>query len=356
MSGNPQNSDSAQFPSCKKTTNVGRLLLLGTLITAGCVDSLLTNSDRTAEQPGARSPSEDSVEIKTGSLVVLDGLAFVFVPSGNFRMGTSNPVVPPEFSACEIPQHDVRLSTGFWMSKTEIPVAAFREFVADTNYQTTAESSGLGCNSLNRETGAVQRLSETTWRNPGFNQSDDHPVVCVDWNDAVAFCDWLTTRHGRRFRLPTEAEWEYACRSGTETVFSTGDQPASLKDFANVGDSSLHNAVPATRGTAPWNDLHAFTAPVGSFQPNAFGLHDMHGNVGEWCLDWFDATYYRRSPSANPQGPTVQRQWRAVRGGSWYNTPYSCRSSGRHDGIETAASTTNGFRVVMEARTAATSR
>jgi formylglycine-generating enzyme required for sulfatase activity len=122
---------------------------------------------------------------------------------------------------------------------------------------------------------------KTTWKNAILSQSEDHPVVCVSWNDAQAFCAWLSKKEGKKYRLPTEAEWEYACRAGTRTRYHSGDDEAGLREVANVGSYT--------------------TTPVGQFKANAFGLFDMHGNVYEWCQD-LDET---------------GGLGRAVRGGGW---------------------------------------
>lgn len=278
----------------------------------------------------------------------IGGMRFSRIPAGDFLMGATELVVPLENGHCETPAHRVVISTDFWMSQTEVTVGQFRRFVHETDYRTEYADIGLGCNSLNLKTGQVQQLNETQWDSPGFGQTNEHPVVCVSHGDATAYCEWLSKIHGRAFRLPSEAEWEYACRAGSESTFSTGNNSESLQGAANIGDVALRKKYGSAEGTAPWNDGFPFTAPVGSFRPNDFGLFDMHGNVGEWCSDWFDAEYYKTSPTVDPTGPKWQQHCRVVRGGSWYNTALSCRSSGRHDGIETAPSTTNGFRVVLE--------
>jgi formylglycine-generating enzyme required for sulfatase activity len=263
-------------------------------------------------------------------------------------MGNPEPEQFGQYSRCEGPQHRVRIRQPFLMSKFEITVRQFRTFAESTGYQTDAERSGEGVNGLDVQSGQVVQRPQCIWTNPGFEQQDDHPVVCVSWHDAAAFCRWLTQQTGRNCRLPTEAEWEYCCRGRSQTTYFTGDDAELLKTAANCGDQSLTEVCSAASSTANWNDTFAFTAPVGSFSANAFGLHDMHGNVGEWCQDWFDATYYTEAEVDDPTGPERPTQWRVVRGGSWYNAPASCRSSGRHDGIATAASTTNGFRIVVE--------
>jgi len=242
----------------------------------------------------------------------------------------------------------VRISQSFLMSKYEITVRQFRIFAQASGYQTDAERNGLGCNGLDLKTGQVTRSPNCIWTSPGFEQADDHPVVCVSWHDADEFCRWLSVTTGRKCRLPTEAEWEYCCRAGSVGLFATGDSLDSLQSSVNCGDQSLAQVYSGASAVAPWQDKFAFTAPVGTFSANAFGLHDMHGNVGEWCSDWFDPKYYEHSAAVDPEGPTRATEWHVVRGGSWYNTPSSCRSSGRHDGIETAASTTNGFRIVVD--------
>jgi len=278
----------------------------------------------------------------------LTGVEFARIPAGHFVMGASSLQQSNQFNSCERPAHEVGITKPFYLSRCEITVGAFRQFVDHTRYVTEAERSGMGVNSLNLVDGSIQRLPETVWTSPGFVQQDTHPVVCVSWNDAGAFCGWLSKRIGRRVRLSTEAEWEYSCRAGTQSRFSTGDLWDSLNSSCNLGDQALLRAFPLAGGIGDWNDEAPFTCEVGSFEPNSFGLFDMHGNVGEWCQDWFAADYYRLSPESDPVGPEQETEWHSVRGGSWYNSPESCRSSGRHDGIETMASTTNGFRVVIE--------
>ena len=270
--------------------------------------------------------------------------SMTLIPAGSFEMGSSVPTVPLRYRQAETPAHTVTMQQPFWMCQTETTVGQFRRFVEDTGYVTEAEQDAAGCNRLDLNTGEVILDSDTNWQEPGFPQTAGHPVVCVSHADALAYCDWMSRKHGRRFRLPTEQEWEYVCRGGTQTVFSTGNEPETLQGFANTNDLSLRRSFARASGTAPWDDGHAFTAPVASFGRNKFGMFDMHGNVGEWCADWFAEDGYS-NPMAQSHGP---RKWRVVRGGSWYNTALSCRSSGRHDGIETAASQTNGFRIVMD--------
>ena len=298
----------------------------------------------TAKSPANESESADVLETETQDV---GGIMFVRIPAGSFIMGARAGQPVDEYSRCEHPAHKVTISNDFFLGRDEVSVDQFREFVDSTGYVTEAEHLKLGANSLNLETGAVQQLPETVWYDPGFPQTDDHPVVCVSWNDAHAFCGWLSQTHKATFRLPTEAEWEYACRAGTQTKYFTGNAPTTLRGYANFRDASLRDVFQLAKVVAPWSDGSAFTSAVGQFVPNAFGLRDMHGNVGEWCQDWYSSGYYTLLSVTDPTGPSQSTAWHVVKGGSWYNSAHSCRCSGRHDGIETAASTTNGFRVCL---------
>lgn len=322
-------------------TLLAAIIVCGTLLASGCQKS----------QPVVASPGLTDAATPTElqpPTVQLSGITFQHIPGGQFTMGAVPADRNTHYARSEYPRHVVQISRDFYLSTCEITRGQFRAFVTATGYVTAAERSGLGANSLDLATGGVQQLAATTWQSPGFVQSGNHPVICVDWYDAVAFCEWLSTAHGRTFRLPTEAEWEYACRAGQTTRYSTGDNATSLQSYANIGDQSLVAEFLKAGGAAPWFDGAAFTAAVGQFRPNAFGLQDMHGNVGEWCHDWYADDYYQQSPAVDPSGPEQPTKWHSVRGGSWYNAAFSCRSSGRHDAIETAASTTNGFRVLLE--------
>jgi formylglycine-generating enzyme required for sulfatase activity len=154
--------------------------------------------------------------------------------------------------------------------------------------------------------------------------------VNVSWNDAAAYCEWLGSQDGATYRLPREAEWEYACRAGTTTAFWNGDDVEAVVAVGNLADSSAQ---------AKWknyqsftyqkrSDGFVFTAPVGSYPANPFGLYDMHGNVYEWCQDWYDAEYYSSSPMDDPAN-VRKAEYRVLRGGSWYGSARRSRSAYR---------------------------
>ena len=219
----------------------------------------------------------------------------------------------------------------------------FRQFVKDTGYKTDAEKGdkpgAYGWNPDKKEFGFNAKYS---WRNAGFEQTDEHPVVNVSWNDAVAFCKWLSRKEGKTYRLPTEAEWEYACRAGTTTRYYNGDDPETLAKVGNVADATFEAKFRDWKYTIKASDGYVFTAPVGSFQPNAFGLYDMHGNADQWCSDWYGADYYAKSPADDPTGPDTGHYHRVLRGGSWVARPYFARSAARFRSAQTPRSTAQG--------------
>ena len=176
--------------------------------------------------------------------------------------------------------------------------------------------------------GKYMPKAKLTWRQPELKQSDEYPVVQVNWNDAVAFCEWLSRKSGASCRLPTEAEWEYACRAGTTTLWHCGNSDATLQEYAWF-------AANASR------KIH----PVAQVKPNAWGLFDMHGNVWEWCGDWHDDSYYQNSPPADPLGPMITSSYRVIRGGSWIVPASSCRSAYRLGNQSVNRSSGLGFRV-----------
>lgn len=332
------------FCDAYRTTCICLLVLAVT----GCEFQVDSESSPSESVTTANSPEQPQT---LPQVVAVAGIPLVKIRAGEFLMGSPGVDPADRYSVGEVPVHRVRISRDFYLGKHEITVGQFRQFVNATGFKTEVERNGLGANSLNLETGSIQQLASTVWHSPGFSQSENHPVVCVSWYDAVAFCEWLSVETKRTLRLPTEAEWEYACRSGRQAKFFTGDDPYSLEGFTNMGDTTLLAEFSLAGGTAPWSDGSAFPCQVGMFKPNAFGLYDMHGNVGEWCQDWYSNDYYQNSPDTDPTGPASPSKatpWHSVRGGSWFNSAHSCRASGRHDAIETAPSTTNGFRIVME--------
>lgn len=246
------------------------------------------------------------------------GMKFVWIPAGTFLMGSPT---NEEGRRIDEPRHEVTISKGYYLADGSVGRGHFAKFVQASGYKTQAETEG---GAWGWTGGDWKKKPDFNWRNPGFHQTDDHPVVCVSWNDAVAFCRWLSEQDKHNYRLPTEAEWEYACRAGTTTAYH----------FGNAISTDLSN-----------HDLAiGATTPIGKYQPNALGLFDMHGNVLDWCADWSEDDY----PSSNavdPQGPE-SGEHRVLRGGSFDNYAMNVRSAAREANAPEARNGSIGFRPV----------
>jgi formylglycine-generating enzyme len=304
----------------------------------------------------ADDAATEAVKETTNSI----GMTMVSIPAGEFFMGGQEPPEelvnafpayrrPAEFFKDEYPRHRVRITKPFQLGKYEVTVGQFRRFVEDTGFKTEAERDGRGGWGYDAATGKCRgRDTKFTWRAPGFAQTDEHPVLNVTWNDATAFCKWLSAKERRTYRLPTEAEWEYACRAGTERRYSNGDDPAALAEVANVGDDRGRTRFPHVQELdLPKNGPVKFTLTVGKFPPNRFGLCDMHGNVWEWCSDWYGADYYARSPVDDPQGPESGLR-RVRRGGAWHSFPLWARAAFRNWNRPDSRCVNLGFRVAAD--------
>lgn len=286
------------------------------------------------------------------------GMTLTLVPAGEFLMGA--PDDDDLAQKHEKPQHKVRIGAAFYLGRHEVTVTQFQNFVTETGFKTAAESDGKGASGYDPDRrGFEYESGKYSWRTPGYTQNGDHPVVNVNWHDAQAFCSWLSKKEGRRYRLPTEAEWEYACRAGTTTRFTIGNSPADLRSLANLGDQALatkwdtlsvkkYGLNPQSITFQAWDDDHAFTAPVGSFKPNEFGLYDMLGNVGEFCNDSYQSDYYAGSPELNPKGPAEPKGAHVVRGGTFLNGPSLVRVTSRVECQEVYRNYVIGFRVALE--------
>jgi eukaryotic-like serine/threonine-protein kinase len=262
-------------------------------------------------------------------------IPLVLVPAGEFRMGSTS--ADADAQPEEFPSHPVRISRAFYLGETEVTVGQFRKFIDATGARTSAETRPAnggqwgGC-MFDVKRNEWQQRPELNWRTPNGvkPRSEDEPVLQVSWYDAVAFCNWLSGREKRPFRLPTEAEWEYACRAGSRARWCFGDDPAPLDQYA----WNLKNAG------------HAFH-PVGQKRPNAFGLLDMHGNAWEWCSDEFGP--YDASPAVDPQGPPP-KEARVLRGGSFdWDKVDRTRSASRHKYPSYMSYYNYGFRVCSPA-------
>jgi formylglycine-generating enzyme len=284
--------------------------------------------------------------------------AAFFNKMGDFRSRASRGRVEAWGFAQEHPQHHVYITKPFYLGIYTVTRGQFRQFAKDTGHKTEAEKNeerhkAAASTPAPKYEGDIYNPN-CSWRNPGFKQTDEHPVVDVDWDDAVAFCKWLSRKEGKTYRLPTEAEWEYACRAGTTTRYNSGNDPETLVKVGNIADAASKAktlaAVPNIADPAVLarysfmdnyrikaNDGYAFTAPVGSFKPNAFGLYDMHGNVFQWCSDWHSNKYYANSPAYDPTGPEGNQYpgnpgVHVLRGSSWGSGPIVARSAQRYWG------------------------
>jgi formylglycine-generating enzyme required for sulfatase activity len=304
---------------------------------------------RSERGPG-RSSEEEHV-LNLGGKVSME---LALVPAGSFQMGSpenERDTAQRRLDAVGItakgfgdegPRHEVTISRPFHMSVCEVTRGQFAAFVGDSGYQTEAEREGC---SFAWDGSKWDKVDGATWRRPGFDQDDDHPVVCVSHNDAVAFCGWLSGKTGKVAKLPTEAQWEYACRAGTATAYPWGDDPDDGRGWCNAADQAARKQIDV-KLSFNWDDGYVFTAPVGKFRPNAFGIYDMLGNAWEWCSDWYDTDYYASGNSTDPQGPGLGTL-RVVRGGSWGNGPQFCRSAFRDWAEPSRRSYRIGLRVTL---------
>lgn len=287
------------------------------------------------------------------------GMPLVRIEPGEFWMGSA---IPPKevvdwlkaegvVSPLTDSRHKVRITKPFCMGKYEVTKGEFRTFVEATNYQTEPERDGNGGEGWNPVTEILEKGPRYTWQNPGWIPYDDtYPVVNVTWNDAQAFCKWLSKKERITYRLPSEAEWEYACRAGTETLFYNGDDPENVPKIANAPDGTAKEKFPAWPTTLKGHDGYIFAAPVGRFAANPWGLHDMLGNVGEWTADVYDANALRNrvgTTTVDPfvtSGPSPMR--RVWRGGFFYYRSVYVNCAARFPAPPNFTADRHGFRVV----------
>jgi formylglycine-generating enzyme len=278
------------------------------------------------------------------------GIKFRLVPPGEFTMGSSES--PP--SRDERPRR-VRITKPFYVAKYEVTRGQFAKFVTSERYRTTLERSDNGLNrGWNPATNRFEQARGFSWRNPGWSQDDDHPVVNVSWQDAQQFVEWMSRQENARYRLLTEAEWEYCCRAGTTTTYATGNDPRELTRVANVLDQSGKRTLfldPRFRefsrnDVIERDDGVVFTSRVGAFESNNFGLYDFHGNVCEWCSDWYHPSY-GNVDEADPQGAAIGQE-RSARGGRFDTGSELAKSYRRNRGPATMSDMILGFRVARD--------
>ena len=289
--------------------------------------------------PAATAPAVGS------TLITSTGMELVWIPPGEFMMGTT--AEEREWAnahGCDTKNTQregerilrVAIKEGFWMGRTEVTVGQWKKFVAATGYVTDGEKAGESV-TYNQEKKAWGRVTGANWKNPGFSFTlqDNHPVSCISWNDARAYCEWLTETEKKMntlpankiCRLPTEAEWEYACRAGTQTKFWWGDSAEKAKTHCN------------TTGMADGFEFVSLVDSFGAQGRNAFGLADMLGNVCEWCLDEFDWAGPHAEPiKCNPGA-------RSLRGGSFRDELGRIRCGYRYGYMMPYSASYYGFRV-----------
>jgi formylglycine-generating enzyme required for sulfatase activity len=248
------------------------------------------------------------VETIPGSEVKFEMIA---IPGGTFLMGS--PATEPDRANDEGPQHPVQIRP-FWMEKTETTWDEYDLFFKEKGVESPEENEKRVKGNADAITGPTKPYADETF---GHGRDGPRPVLCITHHAAMEYCRWLSAKTGKTYRLPTEAEWEYACRAGTTTAYSFGAEPEKLDEYAWYSKNAE-------------DDTH----PVGQKKPNPWGLHDMHGNVAEWCLDMYQKDYYSTFPAdklalAPVKKPTAARFSHVARGGAWTDDGAKLRSAAR---------------------------
>lgn len=316
--------------------------------------------------PAAEPAPASSSALRAGQLIPTDNCTIcppmVYIEPGVFQMGSPDSDRKPSLEAgltkkqfdYSLPIRSVTISQGFGLGQTEVTLGQFKQFIKQANYLTEAEIEGRTCKSY-QSSSAVHKVSlwwvrvvdtifgvTTNFKKPGFSQTDNHPVVCVSWKDSHAYIKWLNQQTGNKYgyRLPSEAEWEYAARAGTTTAFRTGDQITT--EQANFDGNGTYN------GSAKSGKYIAKTSPVGSYSEKKWNLSDMHGNVSEWVQDCWNESY-QGAPKNEKAWETADCSTRVLRGGSWETLPLGLRSADRFTTDATTIHRTVGLRLARTA-------
>jgi formylglycine-generating enzyme required for sulfatase activity len=256
------------------------------------------------------------------------------LPAGRFNQGSA-----PDDSgfAFAKPPHGVTIGGPFAMSTNAVTVDEFHEFIIATGRDMQ------GCDTYD---GEWKHRPKSNWKTPGFAQAGTHPVTCASWNDAEAYARWLSTETKHRYRLPSASEWEYAARAGGEAVLPWSGDGSGACANANLADESAAHRYPGWT-VFGCDDGYVYTAPVGSFKANSFGLNDMLGNVLQWTEDCWHADY-NGAPidgSARTDGNCAERE---LRGGSWFTTPAYVRADYRNHFAVDYRTSSAGIRLVRD--------
>lgn len=269
----------------------------------------------------------------------------VMLPQGGFTMGApageeerENLPDQPGLRGHSVPQHLVTIRYKFAIGKFDVTRDEYAQFVEETK-----RPDPDSC--ITPTPAGTFIAMKGSWHSPGFPQTGRDPVVCMSWDDAQAYVSWLSAKTGHVYRLPTEAEWEYASRAGTTTTRYFGDTPAEICRYTNVGDLDYFEQHPGDSGVnRTCRDGYAFTSPVGSFPPNLYGVYDMLGNVLDWTEDCWNPNY-TGAPTDGTAWRTGDCRRRVARGGSWDMDLSAARSAMRRPLLPSARITSFGFRV-----------
>lgn len=266
--------------------------------------------------------SGNYTETSTGSA---SGIEMIFIQGGTFTMGCT-PDGDSDCSSDEKPRHSVTLSN-FYMGKTEVTNAQYCAFLNEKGNQTESGAEWINLSgSYEGEKCRISKSGSSFYVQSGY---DNYPVIYVSWYGAKAFCDWVSSKTGKNYRLPTEAQWEYAARSkGKDYKYAWGNGKPTKSKGGNVADETAKSKFSDWTIWSGYTDGYVYTAPVNSFGVNDIGLADMTGNVWEWCGDWYSSDYYKTSPTNNPENKTSASR-RVCRSGSWSYGPQHVRCSFR---------------------------
>lgn len=274
----------------------------------------------------------------------------IIIPRGSFQMGGTaeehqRESVPAALAAMESPARIVTIPRALAVGRFEVTVAEYAAF-----RKAQPGDGQAGCDVFDVTTRRWEFRVDRSWRDPGFEQTDRHPVTCVNWEEAHGYVTWLSKLTGKRYRLLTEAEWEYVARAGTQTARYWGDRRDQACGNANVSDltrAAAHGISRAPEVSFQCSDNVVYTAPVGLVAANGFGLHDVQGNVWEWTQDCFTSGY-TGAPTDGSEPTNGDCAQHMDRGGSWVNSPKYLRSAARHADLSGRRNDVLGLRVVRE--------